>query len=388
MPKVQLESARTTHADAAAAAEDLLSQITGANPKLVTLFASSDRDQLALNKAVRERLPKSTRLIGATTGGEIDREGAHMGSVVLGALYGDFDVGLGIGRGLTADAIGAGVDAVAMAASEIGIRPADIDAKKHVGLVIDDGSKMKKEELLLGMLEKNQSLILVGGGASDIELDPSKQRAMIHVDGEVENDAALIALFSTTAPWAAMRSHWYLPTGKMLTITKVDDTHTRALEIDGQPATRRYADLLGLESADDLDFRKPRGFAVHPTALKVGREYFMRAPAVPLPDGSILFTNLLEPGTELEIMALGDMAGITRSFFQEEMPKVVRSPQAALLFNCGVRSFMSMAVGAQETMSAIYRSAPPCVGFNVSFELYCGFQINTTLTALVFGESE
>ena len=31
-------------------------------------------------------------------------------------------------------------------------------------------------------------------------------------------------------------------------------------------------------------------------------------------------------------------------------------------------------------------AAPPCAGLNVNFEMYCGFAINTTLTALVFGE--
>lgn len=28
---------------------------------------------------------------------------------------------------------------------------------------------------------------------------------------------------------------------------------------------------------------------------------------------------------------------------------------------------------------------PACVGLNVSFEIYCGFHINTTLTTLVLG---
>ena len=70
MPSVDLFHARSDKHDPAAAAEDICTQFGSAKPKLVTLFASRDRDQRALNAALRERLPKGTRLLGATTGGE------------------------------------------------------------------------------------------------------------------------------------------------------------------------------------------------------------------------------------------------------------------------------------------------------------------------------
>jgi hypothetical protein len=387
MLTTHLKSARTTKNDAAAAAEDLVNQLGGMNPKLVTLFASSDRDHRALNSEIRKRLPKTTRLIGSTSGAEIDQEGLHRNTAVLGALTGDFDVALGLGKNLSMDAIGAGNQAISQACSQLGIRVSDLNASKHVGLVMDDASKMKKEELLLGMLEKNQSLVLVGGGASDLSIDPSQQRPLLHVDGEVVDDAAFIALFHTNAPWAALRSHWYKPTGQMITITKVDDTHTRAVEIDGKPAAIRYAELIGV-NPDELNFDKPKGFANLSTALRVGREYFMRSPMFALPDSSILFTNLLEEGTELELMKLGDMGAHTREFFEQEVPRRVKSPQAAILFHCAGRAYSAYNTGALGAVSEAFRSAPPCAGLNVTFEIYCGFNINTTLTALVFGQSQ
>lgn len=386
MARVQMHSALSSKADPTEVADDLLSQLGAETPKLVTLFASRDRDHAALNKALRERLPKETRLIGATTAGEIDNGGMHQGSVVLGALTGDFEVGLGLGKGLSKDATAAGVSAVAQACRELGIKPSDVDPRKHVGLVIDDGFQYKKEELLLGMLEKNQALVLVGGGAADHEMDMAKQSSLLHVDGEVTNDAALIALFKTDAPFAAMRSHWYEPTGETLTITKIDDSCQRALEIDGLPAAQRYADILGVP-VDELEFGKPRGFATRPTALKVGREYFLRAPWKPLPDGSVLFANLLEEGTELEILKIGDMIEHTRRFFQEDLPRRVPSPQAAILFHCGGRTWFAAATGNLGRLSDTFHDAPPCAGFNVHFEIYCGFHINTTLTVLAFGDN-
>ncbi len=70
MAKIELASARTDKTDPTAAAEALVSGLGGGEPKLVTLFAARDHDHAALNRAVRERLPKRTRLIGASTGGE------------------------------------------------------------------------------------------------------------------------------------------------------------------------------------------------------------------------------------------------------------------------------------------------------------------------------
>src|SRR5262245_17131231 len=147
MPSVDLKHARTTQRDAVAAAEELCKELGSAtNAKLVTVFASRDRDHEALNRALRERLPKTTRLLGASTGGEIDREGMHTGTVVASALLGDFDVGLGLGKGLSKDAATAGERAIDGARAELGVIPDALSSRKYVAMVIDDGFRFKKEE--------------------------------------------------------------------------------------------------------------------------------------------------------------------------------------------------------------------------------------------------
>ncbi|HEX5064316.1 MAG TPA: FIST N-terminal domain-containing protein [Kofleriaceae bacterium] len=378
--------ARTSERDPKKAAEELCNQLGSTKPKLVVMFASRDRDQRALNVAVRERLPSGTRLIGATTGGEIDREGVHDGTVVMAALSGDLEVGLGMGHKMSIDAAAAGETAIRTAARELGARADDLGTRKYGALVIDDGFAYRKEELLLGVMSMNQALTAVGGGASDSEPDVAKQSAELHVDGEVSSDAAIVALFRTDAPWAALRSHWYAPTGQTLRITKIDNTAKRALEIDGKPAAQRYADLLGV-GVNDLEFGTPNGFAVRPTALRVGREYFIRAPWKPLEDGSILFANMLEEGSELELVKITDIVDSTKRFFEQELPSRVPSARAALLFHCSGRKWFAQSTGKYPALGDTFKAAPPCIGMNVHFEIYCGFHINTTLTSLVFGAS-
>ncbi|MBX3155169.1 MAG: FIST C-terminal domain-containing protein [Deltaproteobacteria bacterium] len=386
MSSVEMVHARTSARDAEAAAEELCKQLGSVKPKLVVMFASRDRDHVALNKALRDRLPKETRLLGSSTNGEIDRNGMYEDSVVVAALYGDFDVGLGLGRELSLDAARAGENAIRSAARQLDARPDDLASKKYVALVIDDAFRFKKEELLLGVMAMNQALVAVGGGAADNQLDVGKASALVHIDGDVATDAVALALFRTDAPWAALRSHWYLPTGQTLRITKIDESARRALEIDGKPAAARYAELLGV-GVDDLEFGKPNGFASRPTALRVGREYFIRAPWKPLDDGSIVFANMLEEGSELELVKMTDMVESTKKFFEHELPARVQSPRAALLFHCSGRKIYAQLGGKYEELATAFKYAPPCIGFNVQFEIYCGFTINSTLTALAFGAS-
>jgi hypothetical protein len=386
MPSVEMAHARTTASEPAMAAEEICTQFGGTKPKLVMVFGSRDRDHHALNRELRTRLPADTRLLGATTAGEVDRDGMHTGSVVAAALWGDFDVGIGLGKGLSRDAVSAGETAIKSAVHQLGARDDDLGSRHYVACVIDDGFRYRKEELLLGVTSLNPALVAVGGGAGDIEQDPAKQSALIHVDGEVVTDAAAVALFHTDAPWAALRSHWYAPSGQTLRITKIDATAKRAVEIDGLPAAKRSADLLGI-GVDDLEYGKPNGFAARPTALRVGREYFIRAPLRALPDGTILFPNTLERDTQLEIVKLTDPAESTRRFFETEVPARVPSPRAMLLFHCFGRAYYAAMTGQSQALSESFRSAPPCAGLNVNFEIYCAFQLNSTLTSLTFGAS-
>jgi hypothetical protein len=382
MTQVTLATSRTKHLEAEAAADALLRE-SSVSPKLAVLYASTDRDLPALVKAVRARLPKETRVVGGTTACVLDNEGFHPGEAVLGLLSGDIDVGIGIGAGLESDAVRAGGEALAKAAAELGKREADLDIRRHVAVVLDDGPRMRKEELLLGVLERNPALTLVGGGASDRMPQP-KPTAHVFMDDRIATDAVAVVLFHTNAAWAALRPHAYHATGEKIVFTKVDDTNKRVLEINGKPAAAEYARLLGVEIAD-LEFGKPKGFCVRPTALRVGREYFMRSPWMALPDGSIVFVSHVVEGTEMELMKMGDMVAMTRKFFSDDLPSAVPAPSAALLFNCGGRSWAAHGLGIHQALSDVMKDAPPSIGLDVAGEIYNGFAIDTTLTVLAFG---
>jgi hypothetical protein len=86
-------------------------------------------------------------------------------------------------------------------------------------------------------------------------------------------------------------------------------------------------------------------------------------------------------------MQVTDIVESTRRFLELEVPARVPSPTAALFFHCTARKWYAEATGRLGDLGGVFRAAPPCIGLNAFFEIYCGFHINTTLTSLVFGTS-
>lgn len=253
-------------------------------------------------------------------------------------------------------------------------------------LVIDDGYKGKKEEFLVGMLDVNPTVTLVGGGSSNttppgpgVDIEPE-----VHIDGEVVGDAVAVALFRMGAPWSVIRHHAYVPTNERVVITKVDGSAKCAVELDGKRAVDRWSELSGCP-VEELEAKA--ALVTTCTALKVGREYFMRSPWKPLPDGSILFGCMLTENTELHVMRLGDMPTMLTQFLTEELPLKVQSPRGLLAFECGMRALTSHMMGQNDKMAEALGKGPKLAGMAAAFEVCNGFQLSSTMTGLAFGES-
>jgi len=238
--------------------------------------------------------------------------------------------------------------------------------------------------MLLGVLEKNQGLVVVGGGAGGYEF--MKGTGWMGVDGEVFSDGVVTMLFRSTAPWAALRTHWYEPTGQRVLVTKVDVAARRILELDGRSAGQRWAEIAGVPP-EHLTFGFPEQYLRWSLAMKVGREHFLRSICKSMQDDTLESMNMVQEDLELEVMRAGDIVESTRRFFTDELPRRVQNPTAALLFDCGARKFYAHLTGKVGEVGATLASAPPAAGSTVQFETYCGFMVNSTLTSLVFGSA-
>lgn len=322
-------------------------------------------------------------MISSSTCTSITNEGYDKDRVVVGLLGGDLDVGIGWGTQLDKDALSLGTNIIEKAAQELGVRVSEMDRKKYGAIVIDDGSRMKKEELLLGVLEKNQSLIVAGGGA---KVEQHGKPGWMGVDGEVFTDGALALLFHTDAPWAASRYHSYQPLGKRVRITKIDEVRNRIVEFDGEPAAQRWAKLLGVPS-EHLTFECLTEVIKWGLALRVGNEYFMRALQKAQDSNELMTSHWIQEGQEFELMREVDTATDTREFLSNTIRGRVSNPTCALFFDCTARKMVADIKGETGALSAAFSAAPPCLGAIVYYESYCSFMVGGTLTSFVFGEN-
>src|SRR5262245_35534018 len=80
-----LRSAFSTRATAPAAAEELLRQFEGLEPRAVVFFASPRLDGAVIGRTVRGRYPGAA-VIGCTSAGEFTNEGSLQGGVSALAL--------------------------------------------------------------------------------------------------------------------------------------------------------------------------------------------------------------------------------------------------------------------------------------------------------------
>ena len=379
MATVTLESGTSELLDPAAAADEALAHLGGTTAQVVLGFVAGERDHRAQHAALRERLPKGTRLVTSTVAATVTNAGYRESSLVVGALSGDLEVGIGSGTGLGRDPSKLGADCVANAARELSVRPEDMD-RSFVGVVLDDGSRMKKEEMLLGALERNQGLVVVGGGATKNEYG---QAGFLGVDGEVFDDGALLLLFRTKARWAALRHHAFEPTGQRVRVTKFDGATSRILELDGEPAALRAAKLFDIPP-EHMEMRNVPELLKVMFALRVGREFFLRF-AFKDDTNALVSVNWLQEGQELELMRRGNMLTAAQRFMDAELSNRIASPTAALFFDCAARKVSATLGGVVDGVGGTFGAAPPCVGGVVHHESYCGFMVSGTLTALVFG---
>jgi len=167
-------------------------------------------------------------------------------------------------------------------------------------------------------------------------------------------------------------------------LTKVDSAARRVFEVDGQSPGKRLSEITGFPP-EELTIARPEQLFKWCLAMKVGREYFLRAVAKNMEDDTLVTSNMLEEDQELEVMRTSGIVTPTQRFFTEELPRRIPRPTAALFFECGVRKLFADMTGQAGALGGAFTLAPKCAGFVVEFETYCGFMINSTLTSLVFG---
>ena len=344
----------------------LISGLLGnSEPAFIAYFSSTCHSLAALSTSIKAAFPRAAS-IGCTTAGEILSGRMATCSIVAMALPREIvsAAAVAVVEDLkNPQAVPAALDSLG---AQLGDPLSELDAGKHVGLILPDGMS-GAEESVMERIRDSTRIPFVGGSAGD---DLAFHATQVAANGRTFDHAAVLALLRVPAGYRIIKTQSFRELGKVLTATDVDDYARTVRRFNDVTAVEAYAQALDIERTDVAAH-----FMSNPLGLMVGRELFVRSPQRVLEDGSIVFYCQIREGTELEMLESTDIIADTGKALKG-------SHRALIVFNCILRALQLQEQGQCEAYGALFADSP-AVGFNTYGEEYIG-HLNQTATMLAF----
>ncbi|GAA3436362.1 FIST signal transduction protein [Kutzneria kofuensis] len=225
----------STTASRTAAAEAARAALTGADPKLLIVFAAITYDPAQVHAGVRDVVGDDVPVIGCTTRGEICNGGANDGTVVVAAIGGPgFAVTTAAAENVAGRQRDAGVE-LGRAVTEIPGLP------NRVLVLLTDGLVREQEQIVRGCYSVlGASVPLFGGSGAD---GWRMKQAYVLAGDRVLTNAVVAATIHSEAPLSVGVRHGFRTVGEPMIVTSSRDG--RIQTVDDRPALDVYLERLG-----------------------------------------------------------------------------------------------------------------------------------------------
>lgn len=370
-------SARGDQAESVA--KQLGEKLVAPDLQLVVVFADWRLEPAAFVRELQRVLGR-VPFVGCTAIGVVGAAGLAGPATVALGLYGDgFRAGVGVATELSKHALARSRDAVDRAAHGLGLRCEQLDPTRHVAFTLAEGSAQIEEAFCIGSAAAAPQIRVVGGAAST-ELDASGASPLgptaVWAHGEVMTDAGVAVLLELARPFEAITSCHLVPTDLKTVVTAASGRTIE--ELDGVPAPRRLAELLG-KLGVALDVNKPTAYSF---ARVIEGVPYVRSIRTVETD-RIQLASGVEPGHVLRIMKPGDVIELTRRDLAAAKERL-GSIDMLLAFSCVHRHWEASGRSIAKELAAVY-DAYPTTGFQSFGEQTGMLFVNHTLTALAIG---
>ncbi len=363
--------------DARAAAREFHAAVAQPDMALVVFFCSGQYDLGALASELN-RLFAGVQVVGCTTAGEFGPAGYRDRSI-SGASFpaASFAASSGRLRALQRFEIGqAQFLARELVRTLDRIEPAAAPANTFA-LMLIDGLSVREEAVTRALRASLGNIQWVGGSAGD---GLRFGKSYVYFDDRFHDDSAVVVLVTTPVPFTTFKTQHFVPTSERVVITAADAEHRIVIEIDGWPAAKAYAELVGA-SVTSLD---PRSFSAQPMVVVIDGTNYVRSIQKANSDGSLTFFCAIEEGMVLRLAQGVNLVEDLEHAFAE-IQTAIGQPQAIIGCDCVLRKLEIAERGLVERVEAVFR-ANNVVGFNGYGEQYGGVHINQTLTGIAIGD--
>lgn len=362
--------------DAETVAQDLARQLMHPHLGCVLFFCSAEYDLPALANAL-EQYFGGVRLVGCTTAGEITPQGYGRGCVsAIGFDHRSFSIAAARIDALDSFSLLDAQQVVAQLAEECRGSSREPISGHSFALTLLDGLSSREELVLSALNAAFGRIPHFGGSAGD---DNHLTRTHVYHDGRFHTGAAVVVLVHTALDFEVFTTHHIQPLDEKLVVTAADPASRTVFELNAEPAALEYARLLGLDP-QQLDLKT---FALHPLAVRLGEQHYVRSIQRVNEDLSLTFYCAVENGIVLTAMQPGPLLPNLQALFDGLEQRL-----GPLLLTIGCDCFLRrMEVEARglvaDTAGLLVRQR--VIGFNTYGEQFNGMHINQTFTGVAIG---
>jgi len=363
--------------DPETAARELHAAIGQENVSLAFFYCSPQYDLEALGRELARRFA-GVNLIGCTTAGEITPEG-YLDGALTGASISSDDFTAVTERidGLSAFEFADGARTSELLVAELDKRGKTPSPRTTFGFLLIDGLSLQEEVVISALSRSLGNMPLFGGSAGD---GVRFGETFIYHDGAFHTDAAVFTLVVTTHPFEVFKTEHFIATDDKMVVTGADVGRRIVMEINGLPAGREYARMVGLE----VDKLTPMIFATYPVVVKVGDDYFVRSIQKVNEDESLTFFCAIDEGIVLTVGRGVDLAENLEQAFRRVRNKIGK-PRLVIGCDCILRNLELDQKGLKETVGGIMADNN-VIGFSTYGEQFNAMHVNQTFTGVAIGE--
>lgn len=362
--------------DARLAAEELYQSLADRNAALVVFFCSVDYDLADLSQALGEHFG-DIPVVGCTTAGEISPAGYIQHSISAFSLPAQqFQVETRLVNNLQQFSARGAQDLVSDMLNQLEERAVAPVTQNSFALTLLDGMSIREEIVMNALSSALKGIQLVGGSAGD---NLHFHDTHVYFDKQFHSNAAVVMLVNTTLPFQIFSEHHLAQGQDKLVVTEADPFHRTVHEFNAEPAALEYCRVTGLR-LEELD---SRAFALHPLAVQLGDQVYIRSIQQMNEDLSLTFFCAIDQGIVLSGMYSTGLVSHTHNTLQV-ITAELGAPQLIIGYDCIHRRIEMEEHDLLPAISDLYRQHN-VIGFSTYGEQHNDLHINHTLTGVAIG---
>ena len=372
----RIRRAQSCATDAILAVREFHAAVAQPDMALVIFFCSSQYD-LELLAAEMARVFAGIDVVGCTTAGEIGPAGYRDHSLA-GASFpaSSFSAVCGKIDHLQEFKFAAAQALAQELMQDLETAEPQAGPDNSFAFLLVDGLSVREEPLTRALQSALGRLPLAGGSAGD---GGNFGRTHVYFEGRFSSDSAILILISTPLPFRLFKTQHFVATEERMVVTESDAAARIVSEINGLPAAREYARILGVD-ARDLD---PLRFAAWPVVVMIDGTNYVRSIQKVNPDGSLTFFCAIEDGLVLRVAKGVDLLeNLNQTFAQ--LQAEIGVPQLVLGCDCILRKLEIADTPLMDRVGAVFMQHNT-VGFSTYGEQFRGVHVNQTLVGIAIG---